>query len=59
MRLYLLDFPGPFPKILAIALSAPKQDFERVTEAEAHVLELLRVPRAVIGAESASRRPWG
>ena len=37
MRLYLLDFPRPFPKILAIALSAPKQDFEHVTEAEAHV----------------------
>jgi hypothetical protein len=40
MRLYLLDLPeGMSARILAIAISAPEPDFERVMEAAAPVLD--------------------
>jgi hypothetical protein len=40
MRLYLLDLPeGMSARILAIAISAPEADFERVLEAAAPILE--------------------
>jgi hypothetical protein len=40
MRLYLLDLPeGMSARILAIAISAPEPDFERVVEAAAPVLD--------------------
>ncbi len=38
MRLYLLDLPGTPTRILAIALTAPASDFERVMEAAAPML---------------------
>lgn len=42
MRLWLVDLPGPSPRIVAIALTASKEDFERVLEAEAPLLESFR-----------------
>ncbi|MGH2556247.1 MAG: hypothetical protein ACRDHO_11085, partial [Actinomycetota bacterium] len=39
MRLYLLELPGGSPRILAIAMTAPKLNFERVMEEEAPILD--------------------
>ncbi len=44
MRLYLLDLPGGSVRTLAIALTAPKADFERVVEAEAPMLASFEFP---------------
>ena len=39
MRLYLVELPGPSSPTVAVALTAPKADFERVLEAEAPLLD--------------------
>ena len=40
MRLYLLDLPeGMSARILAIAISAPESEFERVVEAATPILD--------------------
>ena len=44
VRLYLLDLPGRSVRTLAIALTAPKSDFDRVVAAEAPMLASFEFP---------------